>query len=218
MADKILVAIVDDHPVVREGLKKMLEIGGDIEVIAEASSGLEYLQAIEQKVPDIVFMDIRMPGINGIEITRLVTGKYPNVRVVILTIYNDDQYVTEAIKAGARAYMLKNASRKEFSEVIDHVMHDRAFLDPKVTSSVFGALKKSSGTAPRNEKDFLTTRELEVLKAFVDGFKDREISEKLRISEHTVRSHVKSIFRKLNVSSRSRAATRAIQQGLVDFQ
>lgn len=218
MEKKILVAIVDDHLVVREGLKKMLEIGGDIEVVAEAASGLECLQVIEQRAPDIVFMDIRMPGVNGIEITRLLTAKYPNIRVIILTIYDDDQYVTEAIKAGAKAYLLKNANRKEFMEVIEHVMQNRAFLDPKVTSSVFGELKRISRPSPGNEKTFLSTRELEVLKGVVDGLKDREIAEKLRISEHTVRSHVKNIFRKLKVSSRSQAATKAIHQGLVDVQ
>lgn len=210
------VMIVDDHLVVREGLKQLLEVGGDIEVVAEASSGLECLEFVERQVPDIIFMDIKMPGINGIEITRVLAEKYPTIKVVILTIYDDDQYVTEAIKAGAKGYMLKDATRREFLAVIDHVLHDKAFLDPKVTASVFGELKRGPKTSPENEKATMTTRELQVIKAIVDGLRDREIAESLHISEHTVHSHVKNVFRKLKVSSRSQAITKALRVGLVE--
>jgi len=212
------VAIVDDHLVVREGLRKLLEVGGDIEVVAEASSGLECLEVIAELLPDVVFMDIKMPGINGIEITRLITTKHPSVRVVILTIYDDAQYVTEAIKAGANGYLLKNATREEFVRVIDQVLQDRAFLDPNVTSSLFQGVRKDPESSPGREKTSLTTRELEVLKAIVDGLKDREAADRLAISEHTVRSHVKSLFRKLEVSSRSQATNKALKLRLVDSQ
>ncbi len=215
---KARVMIVDDHLIVRKGLKQLLEIEDDIEVVAEAASGLECLQIVEQVVPDIVFMDIKMPGINGTEITRLITEKYPTVRVVILTIYDDDQYVTEAIKAGAKAYLLKDATRKELIGVIRHVLRDKAFLDPNVTASVFGELKRSSQMILQPEKALLTTRELEIIKAIVDGLRDKDIADTLSISEHTVRSHVKSIFRKLKVSTRSQAVTKAFQQGLISWQ
>jgi DNA-binding NarL/FixJ family response regulator len=215
---KVRVMIVDDHLVVREGLKQLLEVGGDIEVVAEVSSGLDCLHVIEQTLPDIIFMDIKMPGINGIEITRLLTEKHPRIKVVILTIYDDNQYVTEAVKAGAKAYMLKDASRKDFLEVIDHVLQDKAFLDPNVTASVFDELKRSARTSSGNEKVAMTTRELQVIKALVDGLKDREIAESLNISEHTVHSHVKNVFRKLKVSSRSQAISKALQAGLIDRQ
>lgn len=216
--NKTRVAIVDDHLVVREGLRKLLEVGGDIEVVAEASSGLDCLEVIERMLPDIVFMDIKMPGINGIEITRLITTKHPSVRVVILTVYDDAQYVTEAIKAGAKGYLLKNATRGEFMKVIDDVLHDKAFLDPNVTSNLFDQVKTSTEPAPTIEKGTLTTRELEVLKAIVDGLKDREVADTLNISEHTVRSHIKNIFRKLKVSSRSQATKKALKRGLIDAQ
>jgi len=216
--DTVRVMIVDDHLVVREGLKQLLEIGNEIEVVAEASSGLECLQIIGELVPDIVFMDISMPGISGIEITRLLTEKLPSVKIIILTIYDDDQYVTEAIKAGAKAYLLKNTTRKQLMEVVRHVLRGRAFLDPNVTTGVFGELKRGSHTLSQEEKAFLTTRELEIIKAIVDGLKDKDIADTLSISEHTVRSHVKSIFRKLKVSSRSQAVTKAFEQGLVSYQ
>lgn len=215
--DKVRVVIVDDHLVVREGLKQLLEVGNEIEVVAEASSGLECIDIIEKTVPDVVFMDIKMPGINGIEITRLLTEKHPNIKIIILTIYDDDQYVTEAIKAGAKAYLLKNTTRKQLMEVIRHVLQDGAFLDPNVTTSVFGELKRGSQPLLRDEKTTLTARELEIVKAIVDGLKDKDIADSLNISEHTVRSHVKSLFRKLKVSSRSQAITKAFQLGLVNY-
>ncbi len=198
------------------GLRQLLEIGGDIQVVAEASDGLECLRLIEDNLPDIIFMDIRMPGISGIETTRLVCEKYPNVKVVMLTIYADDQYVREAIHAGAKGYVLKNVTREELIHVIHHVTKDGAFLDPTVTATVFGEMRKERDRIDANEKAVLTKRELEVLNRVVHGLKDRDIGERLHISEYTVRSHIKSIYRKLKVSSRAQAILKASQQGLIE--
>lgn len=213
---KIKVMIVDDHPVVREGLKQLLEIGGDIEVVAGASNGFQCLRIMENMDTDIVFMDVRMPGISGIETTRLVGEKYPNVKVIMLTIYNDDQYVKEAILAGAKGYVLKDVTREELVRVIHHVMEERAFLDPAVTATIFSEIKKAKTGIEPPEKAALTQRELEVLSRLISGLKDRDIGEALHISEHTVRSHVKSIYRKLRVSTRTQAAIRASQQGIIE--
>lgn len=215
MESKTRVVIVDDHLVVREGLRRLLEIGGDVEVVATVSSGLESLQVIEQMLPDIVFMDIKMPGINGIEITRLLATKHPSVRVIIMTIYDDAQYVTEAIKAGAKGYLLKNATREEFMNAVDQVLQGRAFLDSNVTAGLFHEVKKDAMPSPGTQNASLTARELEVLEAIVDGLKDRELADKLMISEHTVHSHVRNLFRKLNVSSRSQATRKALKLRLV---
>jgi two-component system, NarL family, response regulator DegU len=212
---KIKVMIVDDHPVVREGLKQLLEISRDIEVVAGACSGLECLTLMESNFPDIVFMDIRMPGISGIETTRLITEKYPNVKVIVLTIYNDDQYVKEAILAGAKGYVLKNVTREELVRVIYHVMKNGAFLDPAVTATVLSEMKKEKPGNELPEKAILTQRELEVLGSLIAGLKDRDIGEALHISEHTVRTHIKSIYRKLKVSTRAQAAIKASQQGII---
>ena len=214
--NKIKVMIVDDHPVVREGLKQLLEVGHDIEVIAAVSSGFQCLRFMEDMDPDIVFMDVRMPGISGIETTRLVCDKYPNVKVIMLTIYNDDQYVKEAILAGAKGYVLKHVTREELVRVIHHVMEEGAFLDPAVTATVFSEIKKEKASFGSHEKAVLSQRELEVLTRIVSGLKDRDIGEALHISEHTVRSHIKSIYRKLKVSTRTQAAVKASQQGIVE--
>lgn len=213
---KIKIMIVDDHPVVREGLKQLLEFQHDlVEVVAEAGSGLECLKLIEDVCPDLIFMDVRMPGISGIETTRLVCQKYPQAKVIMLTIYEDAQYVAEAIQAGAKGYMLKKVTGEELMKVIHHVMGDQAFLDPSVTSKLFDHVKRLEGTSEERAKAHLTQRELEVLKGMVTGNTDRAIAESLCISPHTVRSHVKSLYRKLGVSSRSQAVAIAIQYGII---
>lgn len=212
---RIKVMIVDDHPVVREGLKQLLEVGDNIEVTSEASSGSECLQLLEKSCPDLIFMDIRMPGISGIETTRLICQKYSHVKVIMLTIYEDDQYVTEAIQAGAKGYVLKKVNRDELIKIIQHVMEDQAFLDPSVTATVFNSLKRGTRAPAEREKILLTQRELEVLKEIVAGHSDRVIAKSLYISEHTVRSHIKSLYRKLRVSSRAGAVAKALQNKII---
>lgn len=207
--------IVDDHPVVREGLRQLLEVGESIAVIAEASNGLECLQLLEKSSPDLIFMDVRMPGISGIETTRLVCQKYPHVKVIMLTIYEDDQYVTGAIQAGAKGYVLKNVNRDELIKIIRHVMENQAFLDPSVAATIFNRLKRGPSTLPEERKALLTQRELEVLKGIVAGHTDRVIAESLCISEHTVRSHIKSLYRKLRVSSKAKAVAKALQGKII---
>ena len=214
--EKIKVMIVDDHPVVREGLRQLLEVGDSIQVIAEASSGLECLQLLEKSSPNLIFMDIRMPGISGIEATRLVCQKYPQVKVIMLTIYEDDQYVTGAIQAGAKGYVLKNVSRDELIKIIGHVMEDQAFLDPSVTAPIFSRLQRGTRTPAQAKNILLTRRELEVLKGIVAGHTDRTIAKSLHISEHTVRSHIKSLYKKLRVSSRAKAVARALQDKIIE--
>ena len=210
--DKIKVMIVDDHPVVREGLKQLLEIEEDIRVVAEAGSGLECLEMMDE-IPDLVFMDVRMPGISGIETTRLVCQRHPQVKVIVLTIYEDDQYVREAIKAGAKGYVLKKVGRDELIRIVRDVMGDRAFLDPEVASAVFEHVKGGAGRTAREAT--LTQRELEVLQHIAEGKNDRTIAESLHISEHTVRSHIKNLYRKLGVSSRAHAVAKALGEGII---
>lgn len=207
--------IVDDHLVVREGLKQLLEVDGEIQVIVEASNGLECLRQLDKHSPDLIFMDVRMPGISGIETTRLVHQKYPRIKIIMLTIYDDDQYVTEAIQAGANGYVLKKVQRDELIQIIHLVMENQAFLDPSVTAKVFNLLKGEKNTPGRDEKVSLTHRELEILKAMVAGHTDRKIGDFLHVSEHTVRSHIKSLYRKLRVSSKSQAVAKAFQNKII---
>jgi DNA-binding NarL/FixJ family response regulator len=214
--DPVKVMIVDDHVVVREGLKQLLEVNEDVQVIAEAKGGLECLNLLESVQPDLIFMDIKMPGINGIETTRLVTERFPECRIILLTIYEDDDHVTEGIRAGAKGYMLKNAGRDELLMAVRHVMNDEAYLDPTITSAVIKAVKEAPGEAEKEEKSGLTQRELEILVGLAAGQSDLAIAEDLAISKHTVRSHIKSLFRKLGVQSRSQAIVKAMQQGIID--
>lgn len=213
--NKIKVMIVDDHLVVREGLRQLLELEDDIEVVAEAGSGLECLDIVDSSCPDLIFMDIRMPGINGIETTRLVRRKCPDTKIIMLTIYRDDQHISEAIQAGAKGYVLKDVKRENLINIIRHVIQDGAFLDPAVASQLFDHIKHAATTSPGGEKPRFTQRELEVLELLVEGRKDRDISRLLNISEHTVRSHLKNLFRKLAVSSRSQAVVKAIQGDII---
>jgi DNA-binding NarL/FixJ family response regulator len=212
---KIKVMIVDDHLVVREGLKQLLEVDATVVVIAQASSGLECLQLLEKCSPHLVFMDVRMPGISGIETTRLIAQKYPHIKVIILTIYEDDQYVTEAIQAGAKGYVLKRVNREELLRIISQVMGNQAFLDPTVTATIFNRLKGEPRESSGEKRAPLTKRELEILKGIVAGLTDRKLANTLCISEHTVRSHIKNIFRKLGVSSKAKAVARAIQGRII---
>jgi DNA-binding NarL/FixJ family response regulator len=215
MNTKLKVMIVDDHLVVREGLKQLLEVDGEIQVISEASSGLECLRKLENCSPDLIFMDVRMPGISGIETTRLIHQKYPPIKIIVLTIYDDDQYVTEAIQAGANGYVLKKVQREELIQIIRLVMSDQAFLDPSVTAKIFNRLKGEKNTPEKDEKVSLTHRELEILRGMVAGHTDRKIGDFLHVSEHTVRSHIKSLYRKLRVSSKSQAVARALQSKII---
>lgn len=213
---KIKLMIVDDHVMIREGLKQLLSLEDDIEIVAEASSGLECLELLEKHDVDVILMDIKMPGINGIEATRLVCSKYPHVKVIMLTIYKDDEYVTNAIQAGAKGYVLKKVGRDELINVIHNIMADQAFLDASVTASIFKKIQQKEKWLKGETKAELSLRELEVLKHLVEGFTDRKISEALCISEHTVRSHLKSIYRQLRVSSRSQAVAKGLQDNIIN--
>lgn len=214
--EPITVMIVDDHVVVREGLKQLLEVNEDIQVVAQAEGGLECLSLLEAVHPDLIFMDIKMPGINGIETTRLVTEKFPESKIILLTIYEDDAHVTEGIRAGAKGYMLKNASRDELVMAVRHVMNGEAYLDPTITSAVIKAVKDASADEEKREKGTMTQRELEILIGLAAGHSDLTIADNLHISKHTVRSHIKSLFRKLGVQSRSQAIVKAMQQGIIE--
>jgi len=217
--NKIKILITDDQVMVRKGLRQLLEIGDDIEVIGEASSGLECIKLLESLSPDIIFMDLKMPGISGIESTRLICQKDPNARVIILTIYEDEQYVTEAIQAGAKGYVLKQVTRDELVKIIHSVMMDKPFLDPNVTTSVFSKIRNAREINPvPRQKEIFTERELEIILNLIKGLSDKKIGEQLFISKYTVRSHLKNIFRKLKVSSRSEVIVKAIDEKIVNIK
>ena len=218
MTNKTKVMIVDDHQMVREGLKQLLETDDGLEVVGEAESGLDCLKLLETTSPELIFMDVKMPGINGIETTRVVCRTYPHIKVIMLTIYDDEHYVTEAIKVGAKGYVLKNIQREALLKVINDVINDQSFLDPTVTGPIFDEIKQKTIDPGEVKRLSLTHRELEVLKSIVEGYTDRKAAEQLSISEHTVRSHIKSIFKKLQVGSKAQAVAIAINDKIIDIR
>lgn len=216
---KVKVMIVDDHVIVQEGLKQLLEVGDEFEVVDVAQSGFECMRLLEKKShPDIILMDIKMKGISGIETTRLIGEKHPHIKVIMLTIYTDEHYVMDAINAGAKGFVLKNVKRDELINIIDHVVKNGSFLDPSVTACIMDQVKRGQQPGNAAQKSCFTYRELEVIKELVAGHKDDEIAELLKISKHTIRSHIKNIFRKLGVSSRSRAITKAINLKIINLE
>lgn len=217
MADCVKIMIVDDHVVVREGLKQILELEPDFEVVGIAGDGNECLELVDGGLaPDVIFMDLKMPGTNGIVATRTLSEKHPKIKVIMLTVYDDQQYVTQAIQAGARGYILKNADRSQLIDVVRRVLADKPVLDPKLTEGLFNTIRE--GDAGQDPEDYksLTKRELEVLGCLVKGMSDKQVAEALFISDHTSRTHIKNIYRKLAVSSRAQAAVKALKLGLVN--
>src|SRR5665647_221608 len=209
----IKVMIVDDHNLVREGLKAVFSQGDEIEVIGEAGSGEEAIEMVDKVKPDVILMDISMPGMNGIQATKLIRDKHPDAKIVILTMLDQEGYVYEAIKAGATGYMLKSTSSDELVNAIQTVNDGKALLHPDATAQL---LKEFVTLAQNKAKDYgLSNREMEVLQLLSEGKTNKETAKALWISEQTVKTHVAHIFDKLGTSDRTETVARALRSGLV---
>ena len=209
----IKVMIVDDHNLVREGLKAVFAQGDAIDVVGEAGSGEEAIEMVDKVKPDVILMDISMPGINGIQATKLIRNKHPDAKIVILTMLDQEGYVYEAIKAGATGYMLKSTSSDELVNAIQTVNEGKALLHPDATAQL---LKEFFTLAQNKAKDYgLSNREMEVLQLLSEGKTNKEIAKALWISEQTVKTHVAHIFDKLGTSDRTETVARALRSGLV---
>ena len=212
----IKVMIVDDHNLVREGLKAVFSQGDEVEVIGEAGSGEEAIEMVDKVKPDVILMDISMPGINGIQATKLIRNKHPDAKIVILTMLDQEGYVYEAIKAGATGYMLKSTSSDELVNAIQTVNEGKALLHPDATAQL---LKEFITLAQNKAKDYgLSNREMEVLQLLSEGKTNKEIAKALWISEQTVKTHVAHIFDKLGTSDRTETVARALRSGLVTWE
>jgi len=209
----IKVLIVDDHNLVREGLKAVFDQGNEVEVVGEAGSGEEALEMVDKVKPDVVLMDISMPGMNGIQATKLIREKCPDAKVVMLTMLDQEGYVYEAVKAGATGYMLKNTSSDDLVNAIQTVAEGKALLHPDATAQL---LKEFVTLADNKAKDYgLSNREMEVLQHLSEGNTNKEIAKALWISEQTVKTHVAHIFDKLGTSDRTETVATALRSGLV---
>lgn len=215
----IRLCLVDDHDVIRAGLKQILELDKEIRVISEASRALKAISLIEAEQPDIVFMDIRMPGMNGIEATRLLMGKFTGLKVILLTNFNEEEYVIEGLKAGAAGFLLKDIGKEELFKTVHAVYENKSVLDPAVTPFIIKkAISAPKGTPaePLQVAGMkLTVREFEILDIMSRGASNKDIGMKLHLSEYTVKFHVKAIFRKLGAKSRSEAVYKAIKNCLI---
>lgn len=213
----IKVLIVDDHAIVREGLKALLDLENDIRVTGEASSSLECMDTLEKCLPEIILMDIKMPGISGIEATRLIKNSYPGIKVILLTNYEDEEYILEAIKVGADGYVIKDIKKGELTRIIHNVMEGRSFIDPAVTRKALNQLKQIifKGEGPLHP--ILSERELQILEHVVEGKTNKEIAEVIHLSIDTVKSHLKKTYQKLGIHTRSQAIKTAIKEGIVNF-
>jgi DNA-binding NarL/FixJ family response regulator len=205
----IAVLLADDHAVVRKGTREFLEEDAEIDVIAEAADGAEAWCALAQRQPDVAVLDVRMPEINGIDLTRRIKREYPEVRVLILTAYDDDPYIFAALRAGADGFLLKTAPSSDLLRAVKELAAGKSFLDTEVAPKVIANLSNA------RQIESLSERELEVLRGVAKGWTNREIAHALSISDRTVQGHLANIFGKLQVTSRTEAVTVGLQQGIL---
>jgi len=215
MNEPITILIVDDHQMVRQGVRAFLETQPDLQVIGEAASGEEAILLTTQHVPDVVLMDLVMPGgMDGVEATRQVKNTSPRSQVVVLTSYHEDEHIFPAIRAGALSYILKDIGPNELGEVVRKAAQAEAVLHPRVAARVIQEVQGARSEYP-NPFTELTDRELEVIRLIADGLSNADIAERLVISEKTVKGHVSNILGKLHLADRTQAAVYAWREGIV---
>lgn len=212
MAPPIRVVIADDHLLLRRGTREILHRDPRIEVVGEAADGEDALNLVERLHPDIVLMDVAMPGVNGLDATRRITDGSPATRVLLLTVHDEEEYVVEGIRSGASGYLLKDVDAEQLVEAVVTVAGGGAVLHPRLAPGVVRSLRDPN-PAPT---EVLTSRQAEVLALVAEGLSNREIGERLGTSGRTVEVHVSNILRRLDVSSRTEAVVQGIRRGLID--
>jgi NarL family two-component system response regulator LiaR len=208
------VIICDDQAIVRDGLVMLLKLEPDIEVVGTAGDGAEAVEMVADKRPDLILMDLKMPIMNGVEATRQIRMKYPEVKVLVLTTYADDEWVFDAIQAGASGYLLKDTAREELIRAVRGTVTGKTYVDPSVAGKVLDQVSSHQTQPATLITDKLTEREIEVLRLVARGLSNADIADQLFLSDGTVRNHVSAILAKLSVSDRTQAAVIAIQHGL----
>ncbi len=226
--DEIRVLLVDDQTLMRQGLKTLLELESDLRVVGEAGDGAAALAEVESRQPDVVLMDVRMPHMNGVDATRQIRARFPQTQVIILTTFDDDEYVFDGLRAGAMGYLLKDVDAQDLADAIRRVARGEALIQPSIARKVvgeFARLGESRGAGGQGSKgagergsagiEALSEREVEIVRLLAEGCSNREIADKLVITEGTVKNHVTNILGKLGVRDRTQAALRAREFGLV---
>ncbi|MBI1297623.1 response regulator [bacterium] len=213
----IRILIADDQVLLREGVAALLSMFPDLEIVAKAESGREAVEMVERHLPDVVLMDVRMPDMNGIAATHKIHARFPDVRVIILTTFDNDEYVYESLESGAAGYLLKNADPEWLAGAIRSVHNGQSILDPSVTQKVIRRMVHLSGNEPWEPilTERLTDRERDVVTLMAAGSANAEIAEKLSLAEGTVKNYVSQIIAKLNARDRAHAVRLAVEWGLL---
>ena len=205
--------IVDDHSLIREGLKQLLEFDGSIEVVGEASNGIECLEKIDSVHPEVLLLDINMPEKNGIEVLKEMKEKESPIKVLILTVHNELEYLTQAVDIGVDGYILKDSESSELKKAIQSVLEGENYIQPSLIPALNNQLVNRD--IEKDKISLLTNRELEVLIQVANGMFNKEIATNLNISERTVKNHISNIFKKIDVSDRTQAAVFAIKNNII---
>jgi DNA-binding NarL/FixJ family response regulator len=215
--NKIRVVIADDHAVVRQGTRSLLEREKDLEVVGEAGDGEEAVKIIDQLQPDVAIIDIAMPKLNGVEVTRQIKPRHPSTAVLILTAYDDDEYVFALLEAGAAGYLLKDVDSREVVKAVRAVYAGESVLHPVIARKVISRFGPAATKVGEEKTAELSEREVQVLKLAARGMSNSDIANELFISNRTVQGHLSSIFNKLNVGSRTEAIFQAVRRGWLSF-
>jgi DNA-binding NarL/FixJ family response regulator len=208
------VLICDDQALIRDSLEMLLRLEKDIQVVGQAQDGAEAVEQAARHQPDVVLMDLKMPGVNGIEATRQIRARWPNIKVLVLTTYDDDEWVFDAIRAGAAGYLLKDTPRAEVIKAVRGTAEGISFVDPAVAGRLLGQVAGRQAQPSTLLTEKLTGREVDVLRLLARGFTNADIAARLHLSEGTVRNHVSAVLAKLEVADRTQAAVIAMQHGL----
>jgi two-component system, NarL family, response regulator LiaR len=212
----IRVLLCDDQDVVREGLRAILGTAPGIEVVGVAADGAEAVELAGKAKPDIVLMDLNMPGVTGIQATRIIREKFPLIKVLVLTTYDADEWLFDAIRAGASGYLLKDTPRAHLIKAIEGTLAGHTFVDPTVAGKLFTQIADPAVSRDTTMANSLSQREREVLRLLARGLSNAEIANQLYLSEGTIRNYVSTLFEKLGVTDRTRAALIALRHGLAD--
>ena len=220
-SDPIRVLLVDDHAIVRDGIRSLLTTEPDIQVIGEADNGRDGVRLAQQLQPDVILMDLVMPAMDGIEATRLIMDGQPQARILVLTSFDAEEKVFPAIKAGAKGYLLKDSDSADLVRAIHQIHGGESSLDPKIARKVLQEMwaepRPEPESAQNNTLEPLTEREIEVLKLVAQGLSNEEIAQRLIIAERTVRTHVSNILGKLHLANRTQATLYALREGLASL-
>lgn len=207
--------ITDDHSLIREGLKQLLELEGDFQVIAEACDGIECMEKLKEQIPDVLLLDINMPRMNGLEVLQKIKDEKIDVKILVLTVHNEVEYLLKAVDIGINGYLLKDSESSELKKAILSVVDGEDYIQPSLIPVLNAKMIDRDMDSEKIEK--LTKRELEVLKLLAVGMYNKGVADELHISERTVKNHVSSIFKKIDVSDRTQAAVFAIRNNLISI-